>query len=180
MKHEQVSQSGQQQWWDLWYIVRRNVFLLTNGVIVAVAMLLFVFGDAEAGIFLGLVLIINMTLGLGQDIRAWYALRKLQLLTAPQVTRVLADGREETVLTEAIQKGDHLKLKTGDEVPCDGKLLTADSLELNEGLLTGEATSFVRQTGDHVLAGSIITAGVGVLLSEVVFEESRIARMTEG
>ncbi|MFZ2187111.1 MAG: HAD-IC family P-type ATPase [Candidatus Moraniibacteriota bacterium] len=175
-------------WWsryekearDLGYIVARNVFLLTNGIIALVVGLLIVFGDIQAGIFLGLVLVINMTLGLGQDIRAWYALRRLQLLTAPRVVRVLPDGTEESVLTEVIEKGDRLKLKTGDEIPCDGTLLEAHALELNEGLITGEAASFSRRAGEHVLAGSIITAGTGLLSTDTVFKESRIARMTEG
>lgn len=175
-------------WWEqsrkrfqeLWYIVARNVFLLTNGIIALVVVLLVVFGDIEAGIFLGLVLVINMTLGLGQDIRAWYALQKLQLLTAPRVTRVLLDGSEESVLTEEIEKGDTLKVKTGDEIPCDGELRESYSLELNVGLLTGESASFPKQAGDRILAGSIITAGSGLLVTNTVFAHSRIARMTEG
>lgn len=168
------------EWYDLWYIIRRNVFLLTNGIIALVVILLIVFGDVEEGIFLGIVLCINVTLGLGQDIRAWFALSRLQLLTAPRVARVLADGTEESVLTESLEKGDHLKLKTGDAVPCDGTLLEATSLELSEGLLTGESNSFSRQTGERILAGSIITAGSGLFLTDTVFSESRIARMTEG
>jgi cation-transporting ATPase E len=177
-----------QSWWqkhenelrDLGYIVARNIFLLTNGVIALVVALLIVFGDIQAGIFLGLVLVINMTVGLGQDIRAWYALRSLQLLTAPRVVRLLSDGSEESVLTEEIEKGDTLKLKTGDEVPCDGTLLETHSLELNEGLITGEAASFPRKQGEHILAGSIITSGRGLMSTDTVFEQSRIAQMTEG
>lgn len=165
---------------DLWYIIARNVFLLTNGVIALVSVLLIVFGDIQAGIFLGFILVVNMTLGLGQDIRAWYGLRRLQLLTAPRVTRLLPDGSEESVLTEEIRKGDQLKIRTGDEIPCDGTLLEARSLELNEGLITGEATSLPRKAGEHVLAGSIITSGTGIFSAEALFEESRIARMTEG
>ncbi|MFZ1736160.1 MAG: cation-translocating P-type ATPase, partial [Candidatus Moraniibacteriota bacterium] len=104
---------------DLWYIVSRNVFLLTNGVILTVVGLLFVFGDRQAGVFLGLVTVVNMALGLAQDIRAWSALEKLQLLTAPHVKRI-RDGQEESVMTEDIRKGDTLQLGIGDQVPCDG------------------------------------------------------------
>lgn len=164
---------------DLWYIVARNVFLLTNGVISAVVILLFIFGDVQAGIFLGMVLVINMTLGLAQDIRAWSALEKLQLLTAPHVTRV-REGKEELVLTEEIRKDDTLLLKIGDQIPCDGVVLHSESLELNEGLITGESSSLPRGEGERVLAGSIITSGSGTMRVETVFEESRIARMTEG
>ncbi len=177
---ERQAAAKKERWHNLWYIIQRNVFLLTNGVIACVVVLLFFFGDHEAALFLGLVLIINVTLGLAQDIRAWWALSKLQLLTAPRVTRLLADGNEETILTESIEKGDRLRLKTGDQVPADGLLLEASMLELNEGLITGEAASFPCQTGDKVLAGSIVTAGTALLQAESVFHESRIARMTEG
>lgn len=165
---------------SLSYIVRRNIFLLTNGIIAAVVATLFVFGDTEAGLFLGLVLLINVTLGLAQDIRAWLALENLELLTAPRIVRIRENGDEESVLTEAIRKGDTLKLKTGDQVPCDGILLDTATLELNEGLITGESASLPRAVGDRVLAGSIITAGTGTIRTETVFSESRIARMTEG
>ncbi|QQS16163.1 MAG: HAD-IC family P-type ATPase [Candidatus Moraniibacteriota bacterium] len=164
---------------DLWYIVSRNVFLLTNGVILTVVALLFVFGDRQAGLFLGLVTVINMLLGLGQDIRAWRALEKLQLLTAPHVNRI-RDGVEESVLTEDVRKGDMLRLGLGDQIPCDGVLVSSESLELNEGLITGESTSLPRGAGERVLAGSIITSGAGLMRAETVFAESRIARMTEG
>lgn len=164
---------------DLWYIVSRNVFLLTNGVILTVVALLFVFGDRQAGVFLGLVTVVNMALGLGQDIRAWRALEKLQLLTAPHVKRV-CDGIEKSVLAEDIRKGDMLRLGLGDQVPCDGVLVASESLELNEGLITGESASLPRVAGERVLAGSIITSGSGEMRAEIVFAESRIARMTEG
>ncbi len=164
---------------DLWYIVARNVFLLTNGVIFAVVALLFVFGDRQAGVFLGLVTALNVILGLAQDIRAWSALEKLQLLTAPRVNRI-RDNIEESVIAEDIAKGDVLRLGLGDQIPCDGVLLSSESLEVNEGLLTGESASLPRGTGERVLAGSIVTSGFGSMRAEGVFAESRIARMTEG
>lgn len=164
---------------DLWYIISRNVFLLTNGVILTVVAFLFVFGDRQAGVFLGLVTVVNMVLGLAQDIRAWRALENLQLLTAPHVKRI-RDGIEESVLTEDIRKGDMLRLGVGDQVPCDGMLTASESLEVNEGLMTGESASLPRAAGERVLAGSIITSGSGEMQAETVFAESRIARMTEG
>jgi len=165
---------------ELWYIISRNIFLLTNGIIALVVVLLLFFGNTQSGLFLGFILIINVTLGLAQDIRAWYTLQTLQLLTAPRVIRILPDGKEESVLTEEIVKGDTLKLKTGDVLPCDGTLLESYTIELSMGLLTGESNSFPKQKGDYILAGSIITAGSGLLMTDTVFKESRIARMTEG
>jgi cation-transporting ATPase E len=167
-------------WHDFRYIIIRNVFLLTNAIIFAVVVMLFVFGETYAGFFIGVVLILNVTLGLLQDIRAWLALARLQLLTAPHVTRVRADGSEESVLTEDIQKDDRLKLKIGDQIPCDGVLLNAQGFEINEGLITGESYSIPKTVGDQLLAGSVVTSGFGVMRVDTVYRESRIARMTEG
>ncbi len=165
---------------DLGYIITRNLFQLTNGVIFSVVALLFVFGDRRAGFFLGVISLINVLAGLVQDVNAWLSLEKLQLLTAPHVMRLLEDGNTESVLTEEIAKGDRLKLKIGDQVPSDSVLREANSFEINEGLITGESDSLSRAVGDHLLAGSVVTSGWGVVEAESVFHESRIARMTEG
>lgn len=165
---------------DLRYIFARNLFPFVNGIIITVCVFLYVFGDHQAAVFLGIVLLINISLGLGQDIRAWYTLEQLQLLTAPRVRRLDADGNEESIFVEEVKKGDHLAVKIGDQVPCDGTLLEAYGLEVNEGLITGESNSFPRSVGDEVLGGSIITSGSGIFESKSVFTESRMARMTEG
>ncbi len=165
---------------DLGYILARNLFLLTNGVIFSVVGLLFVFGDRRAAFFLGVISLVNVLAGLFQDINAWLSLEKLQFLTASRVIRLKSDGQEESVLAEEIRKGDKLKLKIGDQVPSDSVLIEAKSFEINEGLITGESDSLPQVVGAHLLAGSVVTSGWGVVEAEGVFHESRIARMTEG
>jgi cation-transporting ATPase E len=165
---------------EMGQIIFRNVFLLTNGIIFSVVILLFAFGQFRAGLFLGIISLINLFFGLVQDINAWLNLEKLQLLTAPHVMRINQDGSLTSVLTEEIKKGDFIKLKTGDQIPCDSMLTDTLGLEINEGLITGESNSILKQKGDRLLAGSIMTAGSGQIRTETIFHESRIARMTEG
>jgi len=165
---------------DLSYIVSRNVLLLTNGIIFVVVISLYAFGDTTAALFIGGVLFLNITFGLAQDIRAWVALQKLQILTAPHIIRIREDKTEETIGVEDIQKGDHVRLVTGNQVPCDGVIISTQSIELSEGLITGESASVPRQERDHILAGSVVTTGGCVMQVDTVFEQSRIARMTEG
>ncbi len=165
---------------ELLYIISRNVFLFTNGIIFTVVILLFVFGDRQSSLFLGIFTFLNIIFGLIQDINAWIQLEKLQLLTAPHVIRIKSDGTEELILNELIQKGDIIKLKIGDQVPCDSLLVTSHSFEINEGLITGESDSALKTKGEHLLAGSVVTSGLGTVKTESVFNESRIARMTEG
>lgn len=172
--------SGKIKLREFGHIVYRNVFLLTNGIIFSTVILLFVFGQFRAGLFLGIISLANVFFGLFQDINAWLALEKLQALTAPRVVRINDDGSETSVLAEDIKKGDVIKLKLGEQVPCDSILTDALVLEINEGLVTGESSSVARQKGDRLLAGSIITAGFGKARTETVFRESRMARMTEG
>ena len=58
-------------------ILVRHVFLLVNGVIFAVVALLFLFGEKEAAIFLGIIIVFNIFLGVIQDFRARVALERL-------------------------------------------------------------------------------------------------------
>ena len=165
---------------DFGYILYRNLFLLTNGIIFSVVVLLYIFGDRRAALSLGLISILNISLGLMHDINAWLALEKLQLLTAPYVIRIKKDGTDESVLNENILKGDLIKLKIGDQIPCDGVVVNSQSLEINEGLITGESNLFAKDKDDKILAGSVVTAGLGIIRAETIYRESRISQMTEG
>lgn len=165
---------------DLGFIIFRNFFLLTNAIIFAVVGLLFIFGASTAAIFLGIISVINISLGLVQDIHAWRALDKLQSLTAPHITRRAADGLTEIILTDDIKKDDVIVLKIGDQVPCDGTLLEALAFEINEGLVTGESNSVSQKAGDTLLAGGVVTSGSGAMKVGALPHESRIERMTSG
>lgn len=165
---------------DLGFIVFRNLFLLTNAIIFSVVALLFFLGAIRAAIFLGIISIVNISLGLAQDIHAWLALGKLQSLTSPTTTRQKKDGSTEIIPTDDININDIIFLKNGDQVPCDGTLINASTFEINEGLITGESNSLSRKNGDHLLAGSVVTAGLGTMRILSLPNESRIERMTAG
>lgn len=161
-------------------IALRHVFLPINAIIFAVVVLLVVFGETREGLFLGGIVLLNILLGFGQDMRAWLLLERLQILTALKTTRVGEDGSESLVTLEEIRKGDRIKLKLGDQVPCDGTVVLSRGLEVNEGLITGESESFPRNEGTTILAGSVVTSGSGIVQVETSFEESRMAKMARG
>ncbi len=163
---------------DIGPILVRHVFLLVNGIIGTVVILLFIFGNREAAIFLGIITLFNMLLGIIQDTRARIALETLQMITALRVIRIDENESETSVLAEEIVKGDRIKLKLGDQAPADGILLSANGLEVSEALLTGESDSFPRNEGAELRAGDIITAGNGILEVRTNFNESGMAQMT--
>ncbi|MBI2409704.1 HAD-IC family P-type ATPase [Candidatus Kaiserbacteria bacterium] len=161
-------------------IALRHIALPINAIIFAVVLLLIMFGETREGLFLGTIVLINILLGFGQDLRAWLLLERLQLLTLPKITRVSADGERSEIAIESVSKGDLLALKLGDQAPTDGIVVSSTSLEVNEGLITGESDSFPRGEGAGMLAGSVVTAGTGVMRADTAFAESRMAAMARG
>ena len=160
-------------------ILARHVFLFVNGIIFAVVVLLFVFGSKDPAIFLGIITVINIILGVTQDTRSKYSLEKLQLITALKFIRINADSHEELVYGEDLKKGDKIKIKLGDQIPIDGKVVESSNLEMSSALITGESDALAKNNNDKVCAGEIVTAGNGVILLESTFNESRIAQMTK-
>ena len=65
---------------------------------------------------------------------------------------------------------DLLELRAGDQIPCDGVVHTADGLEVDESLLTGESDPINKAAGDEVLSGSFVVAGSGR------FQATRVGR----
>lgn len=161
-------------------IAARHIFLPINAIIFGVVILLVFFGDTQEGLFLGAIVALNIALGFGQDVRAWFTLEQLQLLTALRVRRINPDETETEVLLPQIRKGDRLRVRLGDQIPCDSTLLQSRGVEINEGLITGESDSIRKREGEELLAGSVVTSGGGVIRVETEFRESRIAKMTEG
>ena len=161
-------------------IIFRNFFVLVNLIISGVIILLFVFGNGQAGLFLGIVFLLNTTIATVQDIRARAILEKLQMLTALRVIRLNKDQTETSIIAEEIKKGDLLKLKLGDQVPCESVLVSGENLEISEALITGESDPFSKKVGEKIIAGAIITSGFGVVESQGTFKESQLFTIAEG
>jgi cation-transporting ATPase E len=165
-------------------IIFRNFFVLINGIIFIVVVLLVVFGNGQAGLFLFIVFILNTFIATAQDIHAKVLLEKLQMLTALRVTRINGDplnseaGKTETlILASEIVKGDLIKLKLGDQTPSEGTLFSVNNLEISEALVTGESNSFPKKEGDKIIAGAIVTAGIGIMKAEGLFRDSRLSKI---
>lgn len=164
---------------DIRPILSRHVFVLVNAIILGVILLLITFDNAESGIFLGIIVVVNIFLGAGQDIRARISHETLQMMTALKVVRFDAEGDETEILSEEVMRGDRIKLRLGDQIPCDGTLVSSEGLEVSEALLSGESDSFPKNAGDSVQGGSIVTAGTGIFEAQEDFRKSRMATMTE-
>lgn len=85
------------------------------------------------------------------------ALRALFDLIPPQAT-VIRDGKELTIPSAEIIKGDIVVLKPGDKVPVDGEIVEGQS-SIDESLVTGESMPVTKEKGMKVVGGSVNQTG---------------------
>lgn len=94
-------------------------------------------GVADVVIIL-FVVVVNSVLGVVQEGKAEEALAALQEMSAAQ-SKVIRDGRLETVVSTELVVGDIILLEAGDSVPADCRILESASMKVEESALTGES-----------------------------------------
>jgi H+-transporting ATPase len=73
--------------------------------------------------------------------------------------RVLRDGKWVTPKVSELVPGDVIRLRLGDIVPADARLLAGDPVQVDQSALTGESLPATRKPGEAVFSGSIIKRG---------------------
>jgi H+-transporting ATPase len=73
--------------------------------------------------------------------------------------RVKRDGKWITAPARELVPGDLIRLRLGDIIPADARLLDGDPVEVDQSALTGESLPVVRRTGEQVYSGSILRQG---------------------
>ena len=121
---------------DYLEIIRRNLMSPIVIAIFLLAVALLYVGERRDAWFISVVIAANTLIGIVQEVRAKYALKKLELMSAPRA-RVVRGSETVDVLYDALQVGDEILLETGDELPADGTILSARGLEVDESMLTG-------------------------------------------
>ncbi|MGA8214305.1 MAG: plasma-membrane proton-efflux P-type ATPase, partial [Candidatus Sulfotelmatobacter sp.] len=73
--------------------------------------------------------------------------------------RALRDGKWATPKVAELVPGDVIRLRLGDIVPADARLLAGDPVQVDQSALTGESLPATRKPGEAVFSGSIIKRG---------------------
>src|ERR1700728_3648600 len=109
--------------------------------------------------FIILVLLIaNATIGFWEEREAGNAIDALKARLAIKA-RVKRDGKWITPPAQELVPGDAIRLRLGDIVPADARLLDGDEISVDQSALTGESLPATRKSGDAVFSGSIIRRG---------------------
>ena len=127
--------SGQRRGWLTIALgtLREPMFLLLLGA----GTLYLVFGDLQEGLTLFAFVLATLGLTLYQEGKSERAIAALRDLTSPRAL-VLRDGSAQRIAGRDVVRGDLLRLAEGDRVPADALLLSADGVQVDESLLTGE------------------------------------------
>ena len=157
-------------------IVRANVFTVFNLILAVAGAATLAFGEWQDALFLG-VLVANAAIGTVQEVRAKRALDRLSALVAPQAT-VIRNSDARIVPVEEVVVGDLVQVGPGDQVVADGTLEQAETLRVDESILTGEAEPIAREPGETVRSGSFAVEGVGTYTVTAVGADSYAARLT--
>jgi H+-transporting ATPase len=115
--------------------------------------------------FIILVLLVaNAVVGFWEEHQAANAVDALKASLAIKA-RVKRDGRWVNPPARELVPGDTIRLRLGDIVPADARLLDGDEIEVDQSALTGESLPATRQSGEAVFSGSIVRQGeIGALV----------------
>ena len=108
----------------------------------------------------------------GQTSAAIQALIKL----APQEAQVLRDGQEVTLPLDQVQVGDLVRVRPGQKIPVDGRVVEGQSW-VDESMLTGESLPVAKKVGDQVVGASLNQQGSLIVETNKVGQDTTLAQI---
>ena len=95
-------------------------------------------GDFVEPIVILIIVILNAVIGVIQEQKAEKAIEALQKMSAPSAC-VTRGGQTKRIPAALVTVGDVICLESGDMVPADCRLISANGLRIQESALTGES-----------------------------------------
>ncbi|HEX2505437.1 MAG TPA: cation-transporting P-type ATPase [Gaiellaceae bacterium] len=159
------------------------VVLLILAAVVSAAI-----GETAEAVAIGIIVVLNATLGFVQEAGAERALVALREQFTP-VAAVVRAGVERTIAAVSLVPGDLVVLREGDRVPADGRVVDTMRLEADESALTGEslpvektvapvaAEAALAERPSMVYAGTGVTKGHGRAIVTATGEATEMGRV---
>ena len=142
----------------------------------------------DSGIIL-LIVVVNAVLSITQEDHAQKALDALRDMAAPTAL-ARRDGALCRVEARELVPGDVVYIEGGDQVPADGRLLSASGLRVDESAMTGESVPVDKTPGEGldpntplaervnmVLSGTLAVAGRGTMVVTATGMETEMGRI---
>jgi Cu+-exporting ATPase len=103
------------------------------------------------------------------------AIRQL-LSLAPKTARRITDGGEEDVPLESLAVGNQLRVRPGEKIPVDGRVVGGQS-SVDESMLSGEPLPVEKRVGDRVWGATINQTGALIIAAEHLGADSLLSQI---
>ena len=122
------------------------------------AFLAIILGDYVDFILIFLLLTINASIGYWEEHSSGQAVAALKSQLAPQAYCKRA-GTWEYVPSRELVPGDIVRVKGGDVIPADSKLLEGEPIKVDMSSLNGESLPSTKYPGNEVYSGAVVKQG---------------------
>jgi Cu+-exporting ATPase len=132
----------------------------------------------EAASVITVLVLLGQVLELRARERTSGAIRALLDLSPKIGRRVTSSGGDEEVSLEMVQVGDRLRVRPGEKVPVDGRLVEGRSA-VDESMVTGESMPAMKEIGAKVIGGTLNQTGSFVMQADKVGRDTMLARIVQ-
>jgi H+-transporting ATPase len=123
------------------------------------------------------LLVVNAVIGFMQEERASKAVEALKQRLRINA-RVLRDGKWQLIPARELVPGDVIRLRAGDFVPADVKLVEGE-VEVDQSALTGESLTVAKKSSDMLFSGSIVKSGETTAITVLTGANTYFGKTTE-
>jgi len=106
------------------------------------------------------------------------AIKALLGLSPKSARRILADGNEEDIDIGLLKVGDQLRVRPGEKIPVDGKVLEGSG-SVNESMISGEPMPVFKSVGDQVIGATLNGTGSFKMIAERVGSETVLSQIVK-
>lgn len=132
---------------------------------------------SEAAAVIVVLVLLGQVLELRARKRTGSAIRAL-LNLAPRTARAIRDGEEHEVPLDSVKTGDRLRVRPGDKVPVDGKIVEGRS-SVDESMITGEPMPAEKTVGDKVTGGTVNGTGSFIMEATRVGSDTLLSQIVD-
>ena len=133
-----------------------------------------VFFEVSAGITV--LVLLGQVMELRARKQTSSAIRALLDLSPKMARRVAEDDSEADVPLHRVIAGDRLRVRPGEKIPVDGRVLEGKS-SVDESMVTGESIPVLKEPGDKLIGGTLNGTGSMLLVAERVGSETLLAQI---
>lgn len=163
-------------------IFRTNIFTFFNLLFIVIALILIFFipqnanGYTQFGFML--LVIINTTIGIVQELKAKKTIDKLSLISAPKVTAI-RNGVKCEIAVADIVLDEMICLSSGCQICADAVVIDG-MIEVNESQITGEPDAIQKKVGDEIMSGSYVISGKAVTQVKHIGKDNYATKISAG